>query len=264
MAAGDFNNDGNVNLATLVAWSGTVVILLNDGSGQFTSSTINTSFGVPSRFPEFIQPGDFNNDGKTDLVVTNAIGGSYTVLINNGNAQFTTLPSVEQNIPNQSSTIAVGDFNSDGKSDLAITRNSSLLVSNGHGDGTFSNAVVYPMPPSASMVRSADLNADGRTDLVVTRGQKFIIGDPGMTVLLANSSGGFTRTEYPLSAPADDVVIGDFDGDTKTDLLLTDSPTNHATLFFRKRKRRFYCSSPGINHKRHFGIGDLACHRRGY
>lgn len=62
-------------------------------------------------------------------------------------------------------------------------------------------------------------------------GGAFIIGNPGLTVLLANPSGGFSRTDYPRSTPADDVVIGDFDGDGKIDLLLTNSPVSYATLF---------------------------------
>jgi hypothetical protein len=232
LAAGDFNNDGSIDLAMPVAWSGSVIILLNNGSGQFTSSSITVNPGFSSSYPQFIQPGDFNNDGKTDLVVINTYAiGSYAILLNNGNARFTPLTRVAFNNQNLDSTVAVGDFNSDGKSDLAITDSGNLLVFNGNGNGTFPAPVSYAMPPYAMLVRSADLNSDGRVDLVVTRGGAFIIGNPGFTVLLANSNGGFLRSDYPLSAPADDVVIGDFDGDSRIDLLLTNSPVSFVTLF---------------------------------
>ena len=232
LAAGDFNNDGNIDLAMPVAWSGSVIILLNNGSGQFTSSSVAVTPGFSSSYPQYIQPGDFNNDGKTDLVVINTLyANSYVILLNNGNAQFTALTRVAFNNQASDSKVVVGDFNSDGKSDLAITNGSNLLVFSGNGDGTFSAPASYPMLPNAAMVRSSDLNSDGKADLVVTRGGAFIIGDPGLTVLLANSNGGFSRTDYALSAPADDIVIGDFDGDAKIDLLLTNSPVSFATLF---------------------------------
>lgn len=232
LAAGDFNNDGNIDLAMPIAWAGSIVILLNNGKGQFTSSSVAVTPGFSSSYPQFLQTGDFNNDGKTDLVVTNTLYvGSYVILLNNGNAQFTALSSVTFNNQNSDSSLAVGDFNSDTNNDLAITSGSNLLVFDGRGDGTFTTPKSYPMPPTAAMVRSSDFNADGRPDLVVTTGGAYIIGNPGLTVLLANPNGGFTRTDYPLSAPVDDVVIGDFDGDGKIDLLLTNSPVSSITLF---------------------------------
>jgi hypothetical protein len=229
VATGDFNNDGNVDLATFVWWQRSAIILINNGSGQFTtvSVRINTQFQFT---PQFIQTGDFNNDGKTDLVIVS--DGAYVIVLNNGNNNFSNAEPIFLGSQSGFSTVAVGDFNGDGKSDLAISRAGlGVPIFHGKGDGTFVAAGSVAWPQDVSMVRSADLNADNRTDLVITSGGSYTGGIPGLKVFIANSSGGFLQTTYPVTGGPNDITFADFDTDGKKDFLLTNSPANAVTLY---------------------------------
>jgi len=96
---------------------------------------------------------------------------------------------------------AVGDFNHDGKQDVAVVESdgstSTLLVSLGNGDGTFQPAVSYAIPTVVSSMAAADLNGDGYSDLAVT-------DSAGNTyIYLASSTGsGALTLSQTLVGPA--------------------------------------------------------------
>ncbi|HZH33801.1 MAG TPA: Calx-beta domain-containing protein, partial [Pyrinomonadaceae bacterium] len=246
LAAGDFNSDGSTDLAMPVWWTRGIYILTNNGSGQFTSVFISFNQVSLGGNPDFVQPGDFNNDGKIDLVVLSRLSQSFIILLNNGSGVFTPLNGVSISNQNGFYTVAVGDYNSDGKNDLAITRGSptNLLIFHGNGDGTFAAGGTYEMSSYTGMVRSGDLNGDNRADLIVTTGGSFTGGTPGLVVLIANSTGGFTQTSYPVPAAPNDVTIGDFNGDTIKDFLVINSPNTAVTLFTGNGSGSFTAQNP--------------------
>ena len=84
--------------------------------------------------------------------------------------------------------MALGDFNGDGKADLAVANSGSLNVSVllGKGDGTFAAAANYPAGNAPYSIAVGDLNGDGTTDLAITED-----GDNTVTVLLGNGDGTF-------------------------------------------------------------------------
>jgi hypothetical protein len=121
--------------------------------------------------------------------------------------------------------IAVGDFNGDGKVDIAVANSGSDDVSIllGNGDGTFQPAVNYSAGNSPTDIAVGDFNGDGKLDLAV-----FQSGANGGTVsvsiLLGNGDGTFQAPKtLALTASLAFMAIADFDGDKKTDLVVCDS-----------------------------------------
>jgi hypothetical protein len=213
-AAGDFNNDGKMDLAVSNSNS-TVSVLLSNGDGTFQPQmTYNTD---PNGTPYAIAGGDFNEDGNIDLVVTNSVGGSSdTVSILLGNGDGTFQPQQTYSVGFGAQGVAVEDFNSDGSADVAVTNNRDNTVSVllGNGDGTFQPQVNYAVGNQPSSIATADFNGDGRTDLVVSN-----LSDNTVSVLLGNGDGTFqlpvtyATGNYPVG-----LAVGDFNGDGNADL----------------------------------------------
>ena len=136
---GDFNGDGKTDLAVANFNSDNVTIRLGDGAGAFPDATSST-VGAGS-FPASVAVGDFNGDGKPDLAVANAGSNNVTVQLNTCDAfpcsgisfaQPTGSPFGAGTNPN---SVAVGDFNGDGKPDLAVANHNSSNVTIRLGDG---------------------------------------------------------------------------------------------------------------------------------
>ena len=120
--------------------------------------------------------------------------------------------------------IVVGDFNGDGKIDLAVANTGSGDVSIllGNGDGTFQPAVNYAAGNSPTDIAVGDFNGDGKLDLAVFQGAS--AGAVTVSILLGNGDGTFQAPKtLALTASLGFVAVGDFDGDKKTDLAACDS-----------------------------------------
>jgi hypothetical protein len=231
VVAGDFNGDGNLDLAALNCnYVGSVTILLGKGDGTFAQAASSPSTGYG---PVSIAVGDFNGDGNLDLVVVNQ--GSpvvATVLLGNGDATFTAT-ATNSSLPYLPETVQVGDFNGDGKADLVVSCGSdgSLMIFLGNGDGTFSQTPVSPTTgPDPNGVAVGDFNGDGKLDLAVTTGGVF--GNDILTVLLGNGDGTFTAAGPGLSVGVEPqgIVVGDFNADGKADLAVPSYGSDTVTV----------------------------------
>ena len=220
---GDFNRDGNLDMAVANATSGTVTILLGNGNGTFTAKSPQAVGGDPTA----VAVGDFNGDGIPDLAVANFASNSVAILLGNGDGTFTT----KSPLPTGTAPIgvAVGDFNLDGKLDLAVTNNNSsdVTILLGNGDGTFTAAPTLTGFSVPRGVVVGDFNGDGRPDLAVTNffGQS-------VAILLGNGNGTFVQSAtVPTGALPWPVVAGDFNGDGKLDLAVANSGDGSLTVF---------------------------------
>ncbi|MGA1983320.1 MAG: FG-GAP-like repeat-containing protein, partial [Acidobacteriaceae bacterium] len=189
---------------------------------------------------EAIAVADFNNDGKPDIVASNCPNPtSYhpflnlLVLLGNGNATFRDAPSPSL-ITGSSQSLAVADFNQDGNQDVAAAMlyTNAVQIMLGNGDGTFTSRQVIPVPSPQAIV-SADFNGDGIPDLAVTN-----VSNSGtapainaVTILLGNGDGTFTvGSTIPTGNNPYSIVAGDFTGNGKIDLAITNKADNTVTV----------------------------------
>lgn len=235
VVARDFNNDGKVDLAVANRNGNSVSIHLGDGFGGFGTARVFSVGAPPStnitNGPFSLAAADLNNDDKLDLVTANFTGGGVTILTGDGTGNF-----VSQKIAvaggGNPQFVAIGDFNLDGKADVALTRNgifSIVTILFGNGTGGFSGQTDFPTSGASAAITVGDLNTDNKPDLVVG-------SNPGslFSVLLNNGAGGFgTPTVYTRNdntGRSSIATIGDFTGDGKVDLVVANHMRNTLAL----------------------------------
>jgi hypothetical protein len=219
VAIADFNGDGKLDLAVTNVGSNSVSILLGNGDGTFQPE-VQYDAGTGAWG---VAVADVNADGKLDLVVTDASAAAATttisVLLGNGDGTFQ--PHVEYQAGLVPTSVAIGDFNGDGKLDLAVadfSKVNTVTVLLGKGDGTFSAPVSYPVGFLPEFVAAADLNRDGKLDLVVANQ-----ADSTVSILLGNGDGTFrSQVTYATGCVPTSVVVADFNGDGNLDIAVPD------------------------------------------
>jgi hypothetical protein len=230
----DFNGDGKPDLISCNGSQSTV--LLGNGDGTFHAlSAISNPQGIS---PILFVTADLNNDGKTDLVgfaSVNPLENQLVTLLGNGDGTFQSpvlSPAIEsQRFP---SSIAVGDFNADGRLDLAVTFSTSGVgggpgddeIFLGNGDGTLQSPIVYPLDNLGSShpngVTVADFNRDGKLDLIVSDSVNAV------AISLGNGDGSF-HAPTTIAAAGGQLATADLNGDGKSDLIVAGS--NSVSVF---------------------------------
>jgi uncharacterized protein (TIGR03437 family) len=233
LAIADLNHDGNLDV--VAADNGGIDVLLGKGDG--TLSPVKT-FAASGQLSS-IALADFNGDGKVDAASANSTTGALALFAGNGDGTFQ--PASPISLPGGVTplTVVSGDFDGDGKQDLAMAYNQPLpsgvstttppggvYILLGKGDGTFSAPANIALPGNvlpeftAGGLAAADLNGDGKLDLVVA----FQTANGNQVVtLLGKGDGTFTMAAPAVThTSAYTIVITDLNGDGKPDLVLGD------------------------------------------
>ncbi len=226
VATGDFNKDGNLDLALASSGPNSVSVALGDGTGQFGAATnLNTS--PPSDLQTWsVAVGDFNNDGNSDLVTANNETSDVSLLLGNGDGTFGAATYFDVGL--NPYTVAVGDFNADGNSDLATANINSNNVSilPGNGNGTFGAATNLSVGSTPYFVVVGDFNNDGKSDLATAN-----LGDSSVSILLQNANGTFApATSFAVGNSPNYIAIADFNGDMKPDLATSNESSNNVSI----------------------------------
>jgi trimeric autotransporter adhesin len=237
VAVGDFNGDGIPDLVAtnsnnVASDPGVMTVLLGKGDGTFTK-TASSPVTVGST-PDSVAVDDLNGDGLPDLAMVNFVGNSVAILFSNGDGTFKPAASSPVTVGPSPDSVAVGDFNGDGKADLAVANSSfplggSVTVLLGNGSGAFTQAGNSPVTvgdrPESVVV--GDFNGDGKADLASAN------NDDTVTVLEGNGDGTFTQAasspvrveDFPQSFAA-----GNFNGDGIQDLAVVNEGSNTVSV----------------------------------
>jgi hypothetical protein len=246
---GDYNHDGQKDLATVVSSSfgatHSLSVLLNLGNAKFAPAVLTP---VSFTFTDRLYAADLNKDGFDDLVVVH--GGSVDVFIGKGDGTFVGPTSYSDGVGNPVAGL-LSDVNGDDNIDLIVTDGfsqpnlASPMVSTllGNGDGTFQAAKLAAFPGQVLSAVFADVNGDNVLDIV-----------SNSEVFLANGSGGYlpgvpliASNGQPNSCESNEgaVAAADLNGDTFADIVTADCDNNTVTVFLNNGDGTF---QPGTSY----------------
>ena len=260
VAVGDFNGDGKQDLATANLFGDNVSVLLRqcmypNTTVQLGANTTITPLVAPTSTARLTVATSTSFKGKLEGNPTTGVvrvtdahpAGVYTVTVTGfdgtgaSNTATFTLTVTTPALCNQATfaaattflvggnptSVAVGDFNGDGKQDLAVANYSGFVsILLGNGAGSFSGATNFPVGSQPFSVTVGDFNGDGKQDLATAN-----YGSANVSVLLGDGAGGFSAaTNFTVGNGPYSVAVGDFNGDGKQDLVTANANSTNVSV----------------------------------
>ncbi|CAF4931507.1 unnamed protein product [Rotaria socialis] len=232
----DINNDNHVDMIVSNHRTSCIGILL--GRGNFTFDSIATYSIGSLAAPQSVAVGDFDNDSQLDIVVANYGANTVTVFLGYVKGNFTSQISYSTGVQSWPSCVIVGDFNRDNQLDIVTSNyyknNVGILL--GYGNGSFSNVTTYYTGDGSSpqFIGAGDFNNDSILDIAVANS-----GNNGFVVLFGVGDGSFLCGNFYRTGKASApwaLAIGDFNGDNRLDVAVTNSALNSISIFLQNGK----------------------------
>lgn len=241
LAVGDFNGDGHLDLAFANHETQHLSVLLGNGRGGFAPAP-KSPFAVDVKpHVHGIATGDFNGDGKLDLVTDSWGTNQLEVLFGDGAGGFRTPGTYVAVGKHPYQRARVADLNGDGKVDIVSPNlegnNVTVLLSDGMGGFHQPAGSPFPCGDSPFNVAVGDVNGDGKPDLAIVNSPSSTSdrsGQDGLTILLADGRDGFvTMAGSPFATDKfpNMVAIGDVNGDGVLDVVVSNPEQDYITLF---------------------------------
>jgi flagellin-like hook-associated protein FlgL len=226
---GDYNNDGSIDIATSDHLQTGLSFYSNDGSGTFAP---RLSSGIGFSAPGDLYTYDFNNDGILDIATTTPT--TLVIAMGNGNGTFGVTNTTSTGVSGKS--LVGGDFNGDGKIDLAIGADlgSEVNIFAGDGQGGFSllSTITTGQDPMHLVVE--DFNRDGHDDIMTLN----YVGN-SISLFLGNGQGSFSLSVSISSSAPFRAITSDFNGDGICDVAFTESATDSVKILLGKGNGSF-------------------------
>ena len=231
----DVNGDGKPDVVTLnEGYNGEYLIttMLNDGTGRFAAPvTSDAGVSITSHWMGDYRLGDFRNTGHLDFVgiglAANLSGSTQYIVFVPGNGDGTFGKSTVTPITGAQGALAMGDFNRDGKLDIAAVganpsgSGSQITAFLGNGDGTFRSAGTFPITDSAASIGRVfvgDFNRDGKLDILVyDTANGYWTNSSYVWEFLGNGDGTFQPGQQLFSA-FQPMTMADVSGDSWLDI----------------------------------------------
>ena len=237
IATGDFNGDGNLDVAIANHGVKLVTILLGNGRGQFSFAP-GSPFNVESNpHPHGIAVADFNGDKKPDIAVDSWAENKVLVVFGNGDGSFRA-PGIKIEVGKMPyHRLRTADFNEDGKADI-VTSNfeaSSVSILSGDGRGNFTRKD-FPAPAAPFGIAMADLNGDRHLDIGIIHysGHATDRSKNGLSMLLGDGKGNFSLlmgSPFSTGNYPGTLAVGDLNGDGIADIVVPNYEDGTLTVY---------------------------------
>jgi len=220
----DNNTDtiGNADVVVAGSGDGYIGVLRGQGDGSFVAAAQYKADAIPKG----LTVGDFDGDADPDVVAANQLSGNVSFLKGNGRAGLNPRGAPTNTAAGTApQKVASGDFNADGRRDLALVLASGeLRLLLGQGDGTFTAPTF--LDRGIREVEAHDFNLDGNGDIVALR------ADGNAASVWLGGSGGLTRVQdIPLAGSPRAMALADGNRDNVLDLYVAAVGSNTVEIF---------------------------------
>jgi hypothetical protein len=225
---------GPVKGRVIAATAAAGTLILGGGTAWAAFVTEGSPYAVGTD-PYNLNAGDFNGDGRPDIATVNGTSSDVSVFLRQVRGGFAQEAGSPIRVGPGPSGAAVGDYNGDGRPDLAVSSFNapgtvSVLLRQAGGGFALENGQAITVNGNVTAIAAGDFNSDGRLDFAVTRSD-----NNQVTIYLRNgTNNGFSpQLSFPTGSSPRTIAVGDYNGDGAADLAIANRGDGTATILLQ-------------------------------